>query len=202
MYTYNRRTNKISYNSVDLNDTETIKYINEYLIVLKQQLQDEYTKIKENYNDSLLNSLVILKKIHLLEANKAVIELKTIFNFEFANIVSQQLSIQYSEGIGSKGNRFGLIHLLTKSESLSENEIKESLRKYSNSGSLSYYKIIEQSKLSSGFRFSRRFLKNGNNCPDCIDYAEQGLQLIGYLPVPTEKCFCNTNCKCTIEYYE
>ena len=193
MYIYDKRTNKLLLDEKILSDDETIKYINEYIDILQKQL------INAN---NLLDATKILKKIHLLQANIAVIELGEIFGDRLAQIVSKQIKTQVFQGITSKGNRFGLKYLFLKSNNLSEAQQKESLRKYSESGIISYYKIIENAKLSSGFKFARRFLNGTNNCPDCVEYSDRGLQFIGSLPVPTENCLCYTNCKCSIEYYE
>jgi len=50
-----------------------------------------------------------------------------------------------------------------------------------------------------GMTEERRVLTPGENCPDCIDYAAQGWQPIGSLPVIGDSV-CMTNCRCEFEY--
>lgn len=49
----------------------------------------------------------------------------------------------------------------------------------------------------------RRILdKQAQNCPDCITYYDQGWQPAGVLPVPSQACVCDGNCRCTLERRE
>lgn len=48
----------------------------------------------------------------------------------------------------------------------------------------------------------RRLDPTAKNCPDCIRYQDQGWQLVGALPLPTEQSVCDGNCRCTLQRRE
>jgi len=59
-----------------------------------------------------------------------------------------------------------------------------------------YYVQQEQ-----GFKQMRRVAKlDKRTCPDCINYAQQGWQPIGSLPMPGQECRCYDHCRCYIDY--
>jgi len=45
----------------------------------------------------------------------------------------------------------------------------------------------------------RRVLGTAEHCPSCLDYAGQGWQPHGVLPIPGENSQCMTNCRCGLE---
>jgi hypothetical protein len=46
----------------------------------------------------------------------------------------------------------------------------------------------------------RRLLAPVENCPECIAYARAGWVPVGTLPMPTERCSCRSNCRCSVDY--
>jgi hypothetical protein len=51
----------------------------------------------------------------------------------------------------------------------------------------------------AGYTEERRRVNSTEPCVDCPRWAAMGWRPIGTLPLPTQKCQCRTNCRCTIE---
>jgi hypothetical protein len=86
---------------------------------------------------------------------------------------------------------------------LSPAQLRARLVNYVRSSKISY----EQGRKTrlaeiSPKRYARRFLgaMDARNCPDCLRYAQMGVQLSDSLPLPGQDCVCRGNCRCSIRY--
>ncbi|MEW4569299.1 hypothetical protein AB1L88_15650 [Tautonia sp. JC769] len=70
---------------------------------------------------------------------------------------------------------------------------------YARTGRSSFDEVNRRRDGEAGYTEERRRLNARDNCVDCPRYAALGWVPIGTLPLPTEKCECRTNCKCSIE---
>lgn len=64
------------------------------------------------------------------------------------------------------------------------------------------YHIGEQTQnQAAGFNETRRIaVDDGGTCSDCADYAAQGWQPLGKLPLPGKGSVCRSRCRCYVEY--
>jgi hypothetical protein len=66
-----------------------------------------------------------------------------------------------------------------------------------------YWAGMNEAMRKQGYRFMQRFLApDAEHCPECPTYAAKGKVRIGELPLPTEKCTCKANCRCSVEFYK
>lgn len=118
--------------------------------------------------------------------------------------VARELKKQYYTGIDeSTGKKFGLKQLVKeiKEGKVSSQQLKARLNLYANSGKLSYYEAISSQKKEQNYTLMKRVLGAVHkSCDECMSYASQGWQPIGLLPLPTQKCTCKNNCKCSVLY--
>lgn len=66
----------------------------------------------------------------------------------------------------------------------------------------SYWAGMNESMKAQGYKFMQRFLApDAEHCPECPEYAAKGKVRIGKIPLPTERCTCKANCRCSVVYY-
>ncbi len=84
---------------------------------------------------------------------------------------------------------------------ISEAQLQARLRLYVQASSFGFWAGQDAAERQKGKQFMRRILGVAEHCPDCLRYAEQGIQPIGSLPLPTVGCVCRANCRCSVRYY-
>ena len=69
---------------------------------------------------------------------------------------------------------------------------------YADAANTTYSAMQTRSYTADGFEEERRELevKDGGNCDDCIEYANEGWQPIGTLPEPGDDSQCSKRCRC------
>lgn len=81
-----------------------------------------------------------------------------------------------------------------------ESRLVERLRMYSQSSKTAYYSVEVNKRIIDGSTQARRVLGFAEHCRECKDYSTYGWIGINDIIIPTQKCSCYTNCKCTLEY--
>lgn len=85
---------------------------------------------------------------------------------------------------------------------LSEPELKARTKLYTQRARLSGEAMKQNNAKDVGLVYMERKLgATDRHCAECLSYASMGLRLIGELPLPTERCTCMANCKCSVRYY-
>ena len=85
---------------------------------------------------------------------------------------------------------------------LSPAQLRARLKNYVKSSKVSYEQGRKTRMAETGIRYARRFLGtvDARNCPDCVRYAQSGVQLSDSLPLPGQDCQCRGNCRCSIRF--
>lgn len=89
-----------------------------------------------------------------------------------------------------------------KAEMLTPAQIKARAALYARSARVAYYDGLTAANIDAGLLFEQRFLRPGDTCQDCIDYAKRGRVPIGTLPEPGIGSVCRQNCNCVKKYYK
>lgn len=85
---------------------------------------------------------------------------------------------------------------------LTEREARHRLQTMGLSSKSSYYFGQKRSYEDAGYLYARRFLGLAEHCIDCPIYAALGVVNIADIILPTQKCDCRYNCKCSVRYYK
>lgn len=83
---------------------------------------------------------------------------------------------------------------------LSEAQIRARMELYANHLHRNYAAGKRTAFEQLGYNEERRVLSPVENCDDCIGYAGEGWQTIGYFPLPGELSQCGANCQCEFEF--
>jgi hypothetical protein len=87
-----------------------------------------------------------------------------------------------------------------RDEGVSEAQFLARLELYLNNANGTRQIAVRASHKEAGFLWERRYLRAVENCRSCVSYAAMGWQPLGSLPAPTEKCECQSNCKCYFRF--
>jgi hypothetical protein len=68
------------------------------------------------------------------------------------------------------------------------------------SAKVAYQNVRQDVKQFAGNTEMRRETTATESCPDCLDFAAQGWQPIGSLPLPGESSVCGSRCQCSVSY--
>lgn len=113
---------------------------------------------------------------------------------EQLRLISQRLNAEYAR-LGNLADQIAAGQV-TEAQALSR------LHMYQGNARQMYF-IAEQSTLPKApqgtMYITRRLLGAAEHCKDCLDFAGQGWQPEGVLPVPSEGSVCDGNCRCTLE---
>jgi hypothetical protein len=115
--------------------------------------------------------------------------------------VGRELATQYFAGKDAKsGQQFGIKHLAAdiKKGLLSIAQVRNSLTLYAESGKASFWGAATAAEQEAGRQYGIRQLGVAEHCEDCIEMASQPPKLLQDVVLPTQKCRCRNNCKCTI----
>lgn len=86
---------------------------------------------------------------------------------------------------------------------VSQAQFKARLGNYAKKSRYSAELARRELAFESNSGYAKRFLgPTDRSCGECLYYASLGLQPIGILPLPTQKCSCRSNCLCSIKYYD
>lgn len=83
---------------------------------------------------------------------------------------------------------------------LSDAQILARVQQYGRSVRTSYFDGLNAAMVDSDFTEERRVLNPAEHCDDCVGYASEGWQAIGYFPPPGMASVCDGNCACEMEY--
>lgn len=83
---------------------------------------------------------------------------------------------------------------------LSEAQIKNRTMLYFGKISESYWSGRRAINRVNGAMWERRHLGGVDHCSPCLIYRGMGWQPIGTLPLPTNLCDCQSNCRCYMEF--
>lgn len=118
-------------------------------------------------------------------------------------LVARNLKQQYHSGKDSlTGERFGIKYLAQDlaEGSVSPAQLTNRLRMFSESGKVTFWGAKSAIASDNGIKEARRILGDAEHCPQCPRYAALGWVSLSELILPTQRCECRTNCKCTVEY--
>jgi hypothetical protein len=109
------------------------------------------------------------------------------------------LTKELTRSIGSDGESFGLLELVSQHANgrISSREFAARAQVYAISSRKAYY---QGQDARQNLPYMQRFLNGTDNCPECISYANAGVQPTGKLPLPGEACRCRSRCNCTVSY--
>lgn len=109
------------------------------------------------------------------------------------------LTKELTRSIGSDGENYGLLELVSQHANgrISNREFSARAQVYAIGSSKAYYQGQDARQT---LPYMQRFLNGTNNCPECISYANAGIQPTGKLPLPGEACRCRSRCNCTVSY--
>jgi hypothetical protein len=85
-------------------------------------------------------------------------------------------------------------------QNLTEGQIRARMEMYNSHLNRNYAAGERSVKRELGYNEERRVLSPVENCEDCVGYASEGWQELGYFPLPGEASQCGANCNCTLEY--
>lgn len=83
---------------------------------------------------------------------------------------------------------------------LSEAQIKNRTMLYFGKISESYWSGRRAINRANGAMWERRYLGGVDHCSPCLIYRDMNWQPIGTLPLPTNLCDCQSNCRCYMGY--
>lgn len=83
--------------------------------------------------------------------------------------------------------------------SMTQAEFLARMNLYSAASTVSFERGRAQA--NKGFAYVSRSTRSGESCPECKSYAALGRVPNGDLPLPTQDCTCQVNCRCTISYH-
>lgn len=109
------------------------------------------------------------------------------------------LTKELTRSIGSDGENFGLLELVSQHVDgrISDREFAARAQVYAIGSRKAYYQGQDARQT---LPYMQRFLNGTDNCPECISYANAGVQPAGKLPLPGEACRCRSRCNCTVSY--
>lgn len=99
-------------------------------------------------------------------------------------------------------DRLNQFALKIKDGELSAAQIRANALLYAGGPRVGFFDGKTAAKRDAGFVAEQRFLRPGESCSDCIDYAGRGRQPIGSLPEPGEQSECQRNCNCDKDYFK
>ena len=117
--------------------------------------------------------------------------------------LTTNLKTQFYQGIDIRtGKRYGLKYLMrdVQLKQMSEAKLLDRVRKFLESSSISYWRILTNKKQSQGKSRAKRILIPGDSCADCIRYAGLGYVSLVDLIMPGEACACGPRCRCHVIY--
>lgn len=84
---------------------------------------------------------------------------------------------------------------------VTEGQLRARMGMYLSKARASYWGGMEVVARRRGLTHMRRILADdAEHCPECPQYAAAGVVPIGQLPLPTQRCTCKSNCRCSVEY--
>lgn len=166
------------------------------------RLADQWDARAIAFSELQVEAARILKEIHLAQAYLGRDGVDRMAPSDFLEI-ARELKRQYYAGIDPvTGQRFGLRFLFEdlRNGRLSSARFRDRLRKFGDSGKVSYWAMARKSAIEAGKRFAFRTLHSRQECASCRAYASFGAVPISQLVLPTQRCECGTNCKCQVTF--
>lgn len=117
--------------------------------------------------------------------------------------VGRQLREQYSylRGFSEDINRGYSVGKDGRQIPMSESRFRARLNMYSKAAKTSFEMGKQEVAKSQGKMFMQRFINSRHPCRDCPKYARMGIQPIGALPLPGQRCQCLSACRCSVRYF-
>ncbi|NEP10871.1 MAG: hypothetical protein F6K14_11785 [Symploca sp. SIO2C1] len=143
-----------------------------------------------------------IKHIHIAQMIQALDRQADLTPAKFLG-VARSLKQQYHSGKDPlTGKRFGIKHLATDiaDGKVSPAQLTNRLRMFGESGKVTYWETKSAIASDNGIKEARRILGDAEHCRHCPKYAALGWVSLSELILPTQRCECRTNCKCTVEY--
>lgn len=112
-----------------------------------------------------------------------------------ANITQRDYGIIGQEMVQQYGFLRGFSEDLINS-GMSIDMFSHRLSLYADSARGTFERARQESHIRAGYLWEKRVRTKSNSCQECIDYALQGWQSIGFFPAPTKKCGCKMKCGC------
>lgn len=143
----------------------------------------------------------LIKKIHVGQTILAADGHENVTAEDWLT-VGRELKRQFLGGVDPRtDDRFGLKYLIQdiQTGTVSRARLKQRLRLYAQSGKKTYWGV-RRSK--SGDRFGYRVLGAAEHCPECLAYAAEPPKPVESLVLPTERCRCMNQCKCSIRFFK
>lgn len=65
-----------------------------------------------------------------------------------------------------------------------------------------YWEGVSIRQEKQGYSMMRRILDSqAKHCQDCLRYAAAGMVPVGSLPMPGQRCECQSNCRCSVKFF-
>jgi hypothetical protein len=177
-----------------LNQLDSYRIQNQAIV--KTNIED-YLKTGD-YNKFLTSTSKVIRDSWTVEyiVGKGGVKNIQTADFDRLNI---GLTKELTRSIGSDGENYGLLELVSQYENgyISSAQFGARAQVYAISSRKAYY---QGQDARQNLPFMQRFLHGNDNCPECISYANAGIQPTGKLPLPGEACRCRSRCNCTVNY--
>lgn len=193
-----RSTNRFAPKRAILNLTQ--RYITSQQAELRS-LGERYTAGNLKLRDFQEQVAQRLKAIHISQAVLGKNGHEDLTSEDFLAI-GRELKRQYNSGLDPlTGRRYGLKHLTEDlaSGKATPAQFLARLDMFGRSGKSMYWQMQEKSAITKGATHAVRIRNARESCPDCIGYALLGIQPLGVLPRPLERCRCGANCLCVLK---
>lgn len=163
---------------------------------------NEITQDIERISQSLIEGNIdlgewqrsIAEKLKQLHAQQYLLGVGGTANIEFDDylVLGRRLKEQYKYlrgfAIALKRGNMSLAQFLYRA------------RLYPQAAKGTYYTAQRESASRNGKTHGFRKLGDAEHCPSCIRYANLGIVPIDELVMPTEKCECKVNCRCSVVF--
>jgi hypothetical protein len=177
-----------------LNQLDSYRIQNQ--VIVKTNIEN-YLKTGD-YNKFLTSTSKVIRDSWTVEyiVGKGGIKNIQTADFDRLNI---GLTKELTRTIGSDGENYGLLELVSQYENgyISSAQFGARAQVYAISSRKAYYQGQDARQT---LPYMQRLLHGNDNCPECISYANAGIQPAGKLPLPGEACRCRSRCNCTVNY--
>lgn len=194
-YTYNPETRKYTSSSgKEITQSEVQSLILKRIEAIALELQDIGRSLVNGDIDLGSWQRQTAEKLKILHAQQFLLGVGGLLNIEFDDylVLARKVKEQYKY--------LREFAIAVKKGEVSPTKILYRLGLYPKAAKGTYYLGYRQSAKRNQKAYGFRKLGDAEHCPDCIKYEAMGILPIDDLILPTEKCQCAINCKCSIIY--
>ncbi len=181
--------------------TQAQRYATREKQVLRRIGQD-YSEGKIDLETFQRQAAQTVKHIHLADMVRALNKQEQLTPDKFL-LVARNLKQQYHSGKDPlTGDRFGLKYLAQDMAAgkVSPAQLLNRLSMFGESGKVTFWGTKTALATGDGKSEAMRVLGAAEHCQHCPVYAALGWVPLSELILPTQRCECRTNCKCSVRY--